>query len=80
MARKKDENQAAFSALQELMRRDAERDGKRLPPIPPEEKDPKSVAAGKLGGLKGGKARASKLSEKRRQEIARRAALARWRK
>ena len=38
------------------------------------------VAAGRLGGLKGGKARASKLSTKRRREIARKAAQTRWRK
>lgn len=33
---------------------------------------------GKLGGLKGGKARAAKLSPKRRKEIAQAAAKARW--
>jgi hypothetical protein len=33
---------------------------------------------GRLGGLKGGKARAKKLSAKRRNEIARKAAAARW--
>ena len=35
---------------------------------------------GRLGGLKGGKARAEKLSKKRRAEIARKAAKARWQK
>jgi hypothetical protein len=78
MARKKDENQAAFSSLQELLRRDAERDGTIIPPSPPEEKDPKAVAAGRLGGLKGGKVRAEKLSPKRRKKIAEKAAKARW--
>lgn len=34
--------------------------------------------AGRLGGLKGGKARAAKLSKKRRSEIAKKAAAARW--
>ncbi len=34
--------------------------------------------AGKLGGLKGGKARADKLSPERRSEIAKKAATARW--
>jgi len=33
---------------------------------------------GKLGGLKGGKARAKALSSERRKEIAQRAAKARW--
>jgi hypothetical protein len=37
-----------------------------------------AVALGRLGGLKGGKARAASLSSKRRREIARRAAAARW--
>jgi hypothetical protein len=41
-------------------------------------KDPERVARGKLGGSKGGKLRASKLSPERRAEIARRAAQARW--
>lgn len=34
--------------------------------------------AGRLGGLKGGKARANKLSKERRSEIARKAARMRW--
>ena len=41
-------------------------------------KNPAAVALGRLGGLKGGKARAEKLSDKRRSEIARKAAKARW--
>jgi hypothetical protein len=36
------------------------------------------MALGRLGGLKGGKARAEKLSARRRREIARQAAAARW--
>jgi len=35
-------------------------------------------ALGRLGGLKGGKARAAKLSTKRRKEIAKKAAKTRW--
>jgi len=38
------------------------------------------VALGHLGGLKGGKARAEKLTPERRSEIAKIAASARWRK
>jgi hypothetical protein len=41
-------------------------------------KNPAAVALGKLGASKGGKARAAKLSAKRRAEIARRAAQKRW--
>jgi hypothetical protein len=42
-------------------------------------KNPHAMALGRLGGLKGGRARAEKLSAPRRREIARRAAEARWR-
>lgn len=41
-------------------------------------KNPAAVALGKLGGKKGGPARAKKLSKKRRSEIAKKAAQARW--
>jgi len=44
------------------------------------EKNPAAVALGRLGGLKGGKARAEKLSAKKRKEIAKKAAKARWKK
>ncbi len=44
------------------------------------EKNPAAVALGRLGGLKGGKARAEKLTPKKRSAIAKKAALARWRK
>jgi hypothetical protein len=37
-----------------------------------------AAALGRLGGLKGGKARAKVLSAKRRSEIAKAAAAARW--
>jgi hypothetical protein len=43
-------------------------------------KNPAAVALGRLGGLKGGKARAAALSKKKRAEIARLAAAARWMK
>jgi hypothetical protein len=43
-------------------------------------KNPFAVALGRAGGLKGGKARAAKLSPKKRREIARLAAMARWKK
>ena len=45
-----------------------------------EEKNPAAVALGKLGGAKGGKARAEKLTPEQRSEIARKAAKARWAK
>ena len=45
-----------------------------------ESKNPAAVALGRLGGLKGGKARAEKLSASARKRIAVRAAAARWSK
>lgn len=44
------------------------------------EKNPAAVALGRLGGLKGGKARAESLTAKKRKEIAQKAAKARWEK
>lgn len=41
-------------------------------------KNPAAVALGRLGGLKGGRARAAKLTPEQRSEVARRAAEARW--
>jgi hypothetical protein len=41
-------------------------------------KNPHAVALGKLGGSKGGKIRAAKLTPKQRSDIARKAVLARW--
>jgi hypothetical protein len=41
-------------------------------------KNPAAVALGRLGGLKGGKARVEKLSPEKRKEIALKAARTRW--
>jgi hypothetical protein len=43
-------------------------------------KDPAAVALGRKGGLKGGPARAAKLTAEERSQMASRAALARWSK
>lgn len=43
-----------------------------------EGKNPAAVALGRLGGKKGGPARAAKLSARKRREIAKKAAAARW--
>jgi hypothetical protein len=42
------------------------------------QKNPAAVALGRMGGLKGGKARAASLTPKRRKAIAKKAAKARW--
>jgi hypothetical protein len=52
-------------------------DGSPLPD-PHAGKNPHAVALGKLGGRKGGKARAAKLSPAKRKAIARKAASVRW--
>ena len=64
----RDENEAAFQAVMRLVGEAASENGK----------NPAAVALGRLGGLKGGKARANKLSARRRTAIARKAARARW--
>ncbi len=48
------------------------------PELDTEGKNPNAVALGRLGGKKGGKARAAKLTPEQRSEIARKAAQARW--
>jgi hypothetical protein len=45
---------------------------------PYEGKNPAAVELGRLGGQKGGKARAKKMTAKQRSEAARKAAQARW--
>jgi hypothetical protein len=47
---------------------------------PPDTRNPAAVALSKLGASKGGKARAAKLSDRKRRMIAKKAALARWSK
>ena len=68
MKQSRDPNVAAHNVLDEVLQRDAERN---------RGKNPAAVALGRLGGLKGGKARAAKLSAQRRSEIARGAVAAR---
>jgi len=49
-----------------------------MEPEPTKKKNFDPVALGHLGGLKGGVARAAKLTPERRVEIAKKAAVARW--
>lgn len=49
------------------------------PEMTAEERSKAAAALGRIGGLKGGKARAAKLSPEQRSEIARKAAEKRWR-
>lgn len=50
----------------------------QAPAETPDGKNPAAVALGRLGGLKGGKARAAKLSAAKRKAIAKKAAAKRW--
>lgn len=68
-----DTNETAFRVVREATG-DADQDA----PKPEREKNPAAVELGRLGGKKGGKARAAKLSPERRAEIAKQAAQARW--
>jgi hypothetical protein len=70
--RPRDTNQLAWQIVQEATGQ---------APIGPEKPDTRNqaaVALSKLGASKGGKARAESLTKKRRSEIAKRAAKARW--
>ncbi len=52
--------------------------GETPDPDPYEGKNPAAVELGRLGGRRGGKARAAKLTAEERSEITKRAAVARW--
>lgn len=68
---KGDLNTNAFSVVQQAT-------GRAKPEPAPKEKNPAAVALGRLGGIKGGNARAASLSDERRSEIAKKAAEKRW--
>jgi len=55
-------------------------DGKPLPTPPPDKRNPHAVALGSIGGRKGGKARARKLTARKRTQIAKKAAETRWKR
>lgn len=68
----RDINETAFDVVQQAIG--------AIPRDEPEDtgKNPHAVALGKLGGAKGGRARAKALSAKKRSEIAKKAAKTRW--
>lgn len=65
-----DVNQNAFRVMLEATG--------QAPKTAPPAKNPAAVALGKLGGAKGGAARAAALTPKKRVAIAKKAAKARW--
>jgi hypothetical protein len=71
----KDTNQLAAESVKLATGQPVEPD-----PDPDAGKNPNAVALGRLGGLKGGIARKTKLPKAQRSEIARKAVQARWKK
>ena len=69
----RDANQAAKHILDQLT-------GDAPKEEPPPVKNEAAVALGRLGGKKGGVARAAALTQEQRSEIAKRAAATRWTK
>jgi hypothetical protein len=67
-----DVNQLAAAIVHDATEPDAK--------TPDDGKDPAAVALGRKGGLRGGKARAAKMTPEERSEAARKAATARWNK
>ena len=81
MAKKKpstDPNVIAHDILQAITGQPAGTTSVKKEPANTPTKNPAAVALGRLGGLKGGKARAAKLPAKKRAEIATKAAKVRW--
>jgi hypothetical protein len=74
-----DVNSIAFRVMQEATGQ-AEKTGPDSLAAVTVEKNPAAVELGRLGGIKGGKARADALSPKKRKAIAKKAAKARWAK
>ena len=70
----KDFNQIAWEVVQKAIGEMP----KEEPPDP--SKNAAAVTLGRLGGLRGGKARAEKLTAAKRKEIAQKAAASRWKK
>ena len=70
-SKKEDESQAAVRIMETIAARTEKRE------IAPEV-SAAAAALGRRGGLKGGPARAAALSAKKRTEIAKKAAAARW--
>jgi len=79
--RKKKEHDFAITAFRVVQEAIGETPEPEEAPEPtPEERHAAAVALGRLGGKKGGKARAEKLTPEQRREIAKKAAEARWKK
>jgi hypothetical protein len=81
MVRKKKEHDFAVTAYRVVQEATGQAEPKEEPEKPQDAaKNPNAVALGRLGGLKGGKARMAKLTPEQRSEIGRKAAQKRWAK
>ncbi len=76
--RPRDASLRALDVVRQAVSEDEESAESAPEAAPEREKDPAAVALGRRGGLKGGKARAAKLSADERSAIAKKAAAARW--
>lgn len=77
--RPRDPNQLAYRIIQEATGQIPKYDPREeTAPVVDPSKNPHAVALGRLGGLKGGSARAASLSPRKRSQIAAKAAKARW--
>ena len=77
--RPRDPNQLAYRIIREATGQVPKYDPRdeTTKPVDPS-KNPNAVALGRLGGLKGGAARAASLSPRKRSQIAAKAAKTRW--
>jgi len=77
--RPRDPNQLAHQVFLESIGEAPKFDpAQQTPAAPDPSKNPHAVALGRLGGLKGGAARAAQLTPKKRSQIAAKAAKTRW--
>ena len=78
--RQKKEHDFAVNAYRVVQEATGQAEPKQEKPLATEGKNPNAVALGRLGGLKGGKARAANMTPEQRKEIAQKAAKTRWEK
>ena len=76
--RQKKDHDFAVNAFRVVEEATGQTEPKKANPSSSEGKNPNAVALGRLGGLKGGKARAANMTPEQRKEIAKKAAAKRW--
>jgi hypothetical protein len=76
-SRTPDDNESAFDVVESIIAR-TDPDAPPIKKTRPKKKNPAAVALGRKGGLKGGKARAKKLTHEQLSEIGKKGAAKRW--